>query len=239
MTTVHARHRAPTHRRGWLLLAAAATALLVVTGWRVAGAIGDATSDADADPPSAVFAGENTPASATGDSEPEPRTLVSVDDGGDVTVRIDVVFTEPQATLTLWVPERTAGAPAEFAPEVEVRAVRVDGDRQRVEEFLAVGQQLTVELGDPVERVVVEYAATGTWVASEPSTSGRGLVLLTPLRVADPDAASPVAVTDARILNVACADDTGMRTCGVHTRQTWTAERTATEDVIAQVDLAG
>lgn len=223
-----ARHRAPTPRRGRLLSAVAIATIVVLAGRVTAGSVETPAASAASDRSSA-------PTPATQRSTPATVTRVHLDVGGDVTVAMNVVLAEPGSTLTLLVPVG-AGATAEFAPEVRVVAVRA-GDRTiPVGTRLREGERTTVDLGARVAEVRVEYVATGTWVDSEPSTTGRGLVLLTPLTVVDSAAASRVEVRDRRILTVGCAERTRMRTCAATRGSTWTAERSVTEDVIAQVD---
>ena len=103
---------------------------------------------------------------------------------------------------------------------------------------LTSGQRAEVPLAAGVTRARLEYTATGTYVASTPSSPGRGLVLLTPLQLTDAGVDLRLAVTDDRVLNVACRTAVLTRVCGTRSGSTWTVtDLAAGEDVIAQVDL--
>lgn len=147
----------------------------------------------------------------------------SIGASGGVRLSIEVVLPAEATRPPLAVPARPS---SEFHPQVHagglvVEAVRLPGD--------VAGTRITVE-----------YAATGTYVASHPAPPGRGLVLLTPVRLGDPAPLARLQVTDARILNLACEASGEPRPCGSRTGATWVvAGLDGSTDVVAQVDLRG
>jgi len=205
-----------------LLSAAVLLALIVlVAGWRLVGT----PSNTDPEGRGAL----------TG--SPSSRTTVSVGDDGQVHVVMNLVFGAPRREITLRV-ARLTGAGFEFHPSVEVLSLDADGRPQALDEVLEVGETVSVPLDPAVDQVRLEYAATGTYLASELSTPGRGLVLLTPLAILESDIPSLLEVTDARVLNLGCADSAEMRACGSRSGDRWTAARLASEEtVVAQLDL--
>ena len=107
-----------------------------------------------------------------------------------------------------------------------------------LEQTLGAGESVSVPLDRAQDQIRLEYDATGTFVASKPSKSGRGLVLLTPLTVAEGDTLSRLEVVDARVLNLGCLGAEEFRACGTHSGSSWIARPTAeAEQVVAQVDL--
>ena len=215
----------PAHlRRQWgagVSLAVLLALIAVVAGWRLV----EEPSNTDPEGQGAL----------TG--SPSSRTTVSIGDEGEVHVVMDLVFEAPRREVTLRV-ARPTGAGLEFHPSVEVLGLDADGRSQTLDETLDVGEQVSVPLDPAVNQVRLEYAATGTYLASELSTPGRGLVLLTPLTVLDSDIPSLLQVTDARVLNLGCADSAQTRACGNRSGDRWTAARSTSEEtVVAQLDL--
>jgi hypothetical protein len=222
------RPSAPTRhahlRRQWgagLSVAVLLALIALVAGWRLV----EMPSNTDPEGQGAL----------TG--SPSSRTTVSIGDEGEVHVVMNLVFEAPRREVTLRVSQR-AGASFEFHPSVEVLRLDADGRPQMLDETLDVRETVSVPLDPAVDTVRLEYAATGTYLASEPSTPGRGLVLLTPLTVLASDIPSLLVVTDERVLNLGCADSAQMRACGSRSGDSWTADRFASEEVVvAQLDL--
>lgn len=235
----HARHRAqrspalrpsapsrPAHlrrQRGAYLSVAVLLALItLIAGWRLVGT----PSNTDPDGQGALTTGS-----------PSSRTTVSIGDEGEVHVVMNLVFEAPRREVSLRV-SRPTDAGFEFHPSVKVLGFDADGRPQILDETLHVGDAVSVPLDPAVGQVRLEYAATGTYLASELSTPGRGLVLLTPLTVLESDIPSHMAVTDARVLNLGCADSAQMRACGSRSGDSWTADLFDSEEVVvAQLDL--
>ena len=216
------RHAHLRRQRGAYLSVAVLLALIALfAGWRLVGV------PSNTDP--------ERRGSLTG--SPSSRTAVSIGDEGGVHVVMNLVFEVPRRQVTLRV-SRPAGAGFEFHPSVEVLGLEADGRPQKLDETLDVGEAVSVPLDPAVNQVRLEYAATGTYLASELSTPGRGLVLLTPLAVLESDLPSLLEVTDARVLNLGCVDSAQMRACGSRSGDSWTADRLASEEVVvAQLDL--
>jgi hypothetical protein len=234
----HARHRAqrspvltpsaPSRRahlrRRWgagLSVALLLVLIAAIAGWRLV----EAQSNTDLESP------------GTPSGSPSARTMVSIGDSGAVHVVMSFFFEAPRREVTLQVPRRD-GAAVVFHPSVEILSLEAGERPQVLHQTLGVGEAVSVPLDHAVDRVRVEYAATGTYVASKLSTPGRGLVLLTPLTVLESDIPFLLGLTDARVLNLGCVDSAQMRACGSRSGDSWTADRVATEeDVVAQVDL--
>jgi hypothetical protein len=217
----HARHRA--QRSPALLPVAVLLALIALAvGWRLVG------TPSNSDPADQGALTTGTPSS---------RTTVSIGLEGDVHVVMNLVFEAPRREITLWVsPPTEAGF--EFQPRVEVLGLDANARRRTLDETLDVGETVSVPLDPAVDQVRLEYSATGTFLASRLSAPGRGLVLLTPLTVLDSDIPSHTVVTDARVLNLGCADSAQTRACGNRSGDRWTVDRFASDEmVVAQVDL--
>jgi hypothetical protein len=210
-------------RRKWgagLSVAVLLALIALVAGWRLVGMPSNTNTDGQG-------------ALTTG--SPSSRTTVSIGDEGEVHVVMNLVFEAPRREVTLRV-SRPTGAGFDFHPSVEVLGLDADG-RPMLDETLDVGEEFSVPLDPAADQVRLEYAATGTYLASELSTPGRGLVLLTPLTILESDIPSLLEVTDARVLNLGCADSAQMRACGSRSGDSWTADRVASEVVVAQLDL--
>lgn len=216
------RHAHLRRQRGAYLSVAVLLALItLIAGWRLVGM----PSNTDPQGRGAL----------TG--SPSSRTTVSIGEEGEVHVVMNLVFEAPRREVTLLV-SRPTGAGLEFHPSVEVLSLDADGRPQILDGTLHVGDAVSVPLDPAVDQVRLEYAATGTYLASELSTPGRGLVLLTPLTVLESDIPSLLEVTDARVLNLGCADSGQMRACGSRSGDGWIADRLASEEVVvAQLDL--
>lgn len=185
----------------------------------------------------------DAPPSAEPDSSSSPTgssvstSTVDIGDDGDVHVVVELHFAAPVDHLTLQVPEG-AWSGDEFDPVVDGIELDIDGDHLSQEETLTTGQQTSVALPPGTVVVRLEYDAAGTFVASTPSTAGRGLVLLTPLGVGALDTLSQVEVRDDRVLNLGCVGAGELSACGTRDGDTWTTTPVAdAEQVIAQVDL--
>jgi hypothetical protein len=170
-------------------------------------------------------------------TSPEPsagtRVGVAIDAHGNVQVSVDVVRSSTSGTPTLSVPNRPGTG---FLPQVRIGSLLADSVPVPVEETLGSGAVLGVPEGAAATHLRVDYTATGTYVASRPAPPGRGLVLLTPVRL---DGPGRLVVTDPRIRNLECVSDAGPRVCGHQDGDTWSVEGLAEgEDVVAQVDLA-
>jgi len=123
-------------------------------------------------------------------------------------------------------------------PRVAISLIEADGVLVPPQVTLTAGQRAEIQLAVGVTRTRLEYAGTGTYVATTPSVPGRGLVLLTPLQLADPGVDVRLDVTDDRILNLACRTADLTRACGTRSGSSWTVpDLAAGEDVVAQVDL--
>lgn len=168
---------------------------------------------------------------------PSSRTTVSIGDEGELHVVMNLVFEAAQDEVTLRVVPPT-GAGFDFDPSVELLGLDADGRPQAMDGTLNAGDAVSVSLDPAAGQVRLEYAASGTYVASELSPPGRGLVLLTPLTVLESDIPSLLEVTDARVLNLGCTDSAQTRACGRRSGDSWTADRSTSEDVVvAQLDL--
>jgi hypothetical protein len=216
----------PAHlRRQWgagLSVAVLLALIALVVGWRFVGT----PSNTDPDGQGALTTGS-----------PSSRTTVSIGDEGEVHVVMNLVFEAPRREVTLRV-SRPTDAGFEFHPSVEVLGLDANGRPQILDETLGAGETVSVPLDPAVDQVRLEYAATGTFLASEQSTPGRGLVLLTPLTVLDFDIPFHMAVTDARVLNLGCGYSAQIRACGSRSGDSWTADRFDSEEVVvAQLDL--
>jgi len=175
------------------------------------------------------------PRSRTGSSV--SMSTVAIGEDGDVHVVVDLHFSAPVDQLTLRVPVE-AWAGGEFEPVVDGIALDVGGEQVSVEEPLTAGQRSSVALPSDAVEVRLEYDATGTFVASTPSSPGRGLVLLTPLTVQERETLSQVEVLDDRVLNLGCVGTGELSACATRDGDTWIATPVADADqVIAQVDL--
>ena len=160
------------------------------------------------------------------------RVGVAIDSQGNVHATVDVVRSSTSGMPTLSVPNRPGTG---FLPEVRIGSLLADSVPVTVEETLRNGAVLEVPEGAAATSLRVEYTATGTYVASRPSTPGRGLVLLTPVQFGGP---GRLEVTDSRIRNIECVSDLGPRVCGSRDDDTWVVEGLAPgEDVVAQADL--
>ena len=204
------------------LLAMALLALLVasITGWRL--------SQAPSTGPERI---------STTSGSSVTRSHVDIGNAGELHVVMDIHFAAAVQELAVQVPT-DAGAGAAFQPRVTLVGLEADGSRVPLEQTLGPGDLGVLPLASAAERVGLEYNATGTFVASTPSTPGRGLVLLTPLTVAGDQSLSMVEVVDARVLNLGCAGAEELTACGSRSGSRWIAgPATEAEQVIAQVDL--
>lgn len=168
---------------------------------------------------------------------PEPAAgtsvTVAVDGAGNVRVSVDVIRPAAPGHLLLTVPVRPGTG---FRPQVTIGSLLGDSVPVPVEETLGAGAAVGLPTG--VTRVAVDYTASGTYVASTPSEPGRGLVLLTPLRISGADPPGRLEVSDPRILNVGCMRDGEPRVCGTRDGDTWRVDGLRPgEDVVAQIDL--
>jgi len=175
------------------------------------------------------------PTSPTGSSV--TMSTVAIGEDGDVHVVVNLHFSAPVDQLTLQVPE-DAWAGGEFEPVVDGIALDIGGEQVSLEGSLTAGQRSSVALPSDAVEVRMEYDATGTFVASTPSSPGRGLVLLTPLTVEERETLSQVEVLDDRVLNLGCVGTGELSACATRDGDTWVATPVAdAEQVIAQVDL--
>jgi len=175
------------------------------------------------------------PSSPTGSSV--SMSTVAIGEDGDVHVVMKLHFAAPVDHLTLQVPEET-WAGGEFEPVVDGIALDIDGEQVSLEDSLTAGQRSSVALPSDAVEVRMEYDATGTFVASTPSSPGRGLVLLTPLTVEERETLSQVEVLDDRVLNLGCVGAGELSACATRDGDTWVATPVAdAEQVIAQIDL--
>lgn len=164
---------------------------------------------------------------------------VDIGNDGDVHVALELQFSTPRDHLTLRVPE-AAWAAGEFEPVVDGMTLEVDDRRLHLEDALEAGERRSVPLPADTAEVRLEYDATGTFVASTPSSPGRGLVLLTPLTVEERATLSQVEVIDDRVLNLGCVGTGELSACAIRDGEAWIASPAADADqVIAQVDLVG
>ena len=198
----------------------------------------------------AVFVGSRLLMDSGGANQPGPATTtttapgstaggraqVFLDARANLRATIDIGWSSRPDTLRLAVPAETDYG---FRPQVAISLIGADGAPVPPEVMLGPGERLDVPLAVGVTHTRLAYTSTGTHVASTPSAPGRGLVLLTPLQVADGDVRLRLEVTDARILNLACRTAERTEACGTQDGDTWTVEVLAAgEYVIAQVDLA-
>jgi hypothetical protein len=201
--------------------------IAVIAGWIVGWRLVDQSANTDVE----------ESASPSSSSSPSAGTTVSIGDAGEVHVVTNLAFEVPRREVTLLV-SRGGGAGVVFDPSVEVLSLDAAGRSVVLEKTLGVGDKFSLSLLHAVDQIRLEYTATGTYVASEQSAPGRGLVLLTPLAVPESDIPSPLEVTDARVLNLGCADSAQMRACGSRSGDRWTAARIASEEtVVGQLDL--
>ncbi|WP_322936776.1 hypothetical protein [Nocardioides bizhenqiangii] len=179
----------------------------------------------------------NASTSSTGSSVSTSTVDIGAD--GGVHVVTDLHFAAPVDRLTLRVPEGSWSG-GEFDPVVDGIELDIAGDQMAHEETLTTGDRTSVALPSGTVEVLLEYDATGTFVASTPSTAGRGLVLLNPLEVKARDSLSQVEVLDDRVLNLGCVGTGELSACATRDGRTWIATPVADADqVIAQVDLLG
>jgi hypothetical protein len=215
--------------RAFLIAVVAMVVTVLVASWLVG-----TTSDNERQQ-SGVLAGSSGSPSAP--SPPTSRTTVLIGYDGEVHVVTNLLYDAPQSEVVLQVAQPT-GTGFAFDPDVEVVGLDTDGRTQLLDGPVTVGDAVPLPLDPPAEEVRLEYVATGTYAASELSTTGRGLVLLTPLTVLESGLRSQVKVTDPRILNLGCADTAQMSACGSLSGARWTARRLAPDEVVvAQVDL--
>jgi hypothetical protein len=219
-----ARHAHLDRRRRlvvrWVVVALALLLAAAVGSWRLLGEDGGRADDVVSEPRATAGTSATT----------------SLDQDGDVHVSLDVVRSDPTGTPVLLVPDRRDTG---FQPRVTVDRLLADTVPVDVAGTLAPGGVVELPASAArATRLVLDYTATGTYVASRPSAPGRGLVLLTPVRVSGDDLRGRVEVTDARILNVSCVRNGAVRVCGDQTGDTWVVEDLVSgEDVVAQVDL--
>lgn len=210
------RRRRRTYLRSSVILLASAVLLAVVVGsWRLDDRNGGkvVTTPRDAAPGTALG--------------------VAVDVDGNVRGSIDLVRSSASGTPALHVPARD-----DFDPEVRIGALSADAAQLPSGGPLRANATRQVPRAAEARRLTVEYAATGTYVASRPSSPGRGLVLLTPVHLAGDGVPGRLEVSDPRILNLACGTGVELRACGSRVGQTWVVEELQPgHDVVAQVDL--
>jgi hypothetical protein len=164
-------------------------------------------------------------------------STVAIGDDGDVHVEMKLQFSGPVDQLTLQVPDE-AWSGGEFEPVVDGVVLDIGDQQVELEDPLVAGERRSVELPSESVDVRLEYDATGTFVASAPSAAGRGLVLLTPLRVRERNTLSQVEVLDARVLNLGCVSTGELSACATRDGATWIATPVAdARQVIAQVDM--
>jgi hypothetical protein len=161
------------------------------------------------------------------------RTTLTLDARGNVG-RAVITFTSHAPALHLSVPWRT-GLATGFALTVEDVRVLVGGRISTLEGSLEPGSTRTVRV--PVgSDVQVVYSATGTFKRTTPSVDGRGLALLTPLRVDEVEGPVTVEVDDPRVTNVGCVRGSEMTVCGRRTSSGWAVTADPGTDILAQLD---
>jgi len=179
--------------------------------------------------------GQSSTTSPPAAAAPGGRIHVALDAIGNIRVTVDVTWARHPESLSMSVPLESAYG---LDPHVAIGLIEAGGVLVPPKVTLTAGQMAEIPLGAGVTRTRLEYAGTGTYVATTPSAPGRGLVLLTPLRVSDPGVDLRLDVSDDRILNLACRSASRTRACGTRTGSTWTVpDLEAGEDVVAQVDL--
>lgn len=150
-----------------------------------------------------------------------------------------ISFRDPRSVLVLRNPART-GVTEVFQPRIQMRWVRTDNGRQPLRELVAPGGTVTVRLGQPTASLALGYSVTHAVVRSEPSTAGRALALVTPLRMADATAPPrSVEVHAPAVRNLGCVQAVEpMVACGVRTTFGWSVTPSQqVVDVVAQLDL--
>ncbi len=209
-TGTHAHLGRPRRRAPWLT--AAVVVVVAVVAWLVIGGEDDVSAPRSLPPA-------------------QERVHVSIEDDGDVRVDLELTWAAERDDVEVAVPEHADDG---FHPSV-LLSESASGDDGGA---LDPGDTRTVSLAEPVTSARLDYSATGTFVATAPSTSGRGLVLLTPLVVEEPDAPLHLSVKDSRVENLACTSPGSSRACGANNGDTWTVPHLRPgEDVVAQVTM--
>ncbi len=249
--------RRPRREPAVLVLATAAVLTCVALGvglW-LQQSPGDQTTQeaATAAGPDVAGQGAAVPDAASGDVPALARTP-----GGYVRTRVGagdrlvtdqwLVSEQPVRELTLRprVVDDVTGA----APQIRRLEVTADGDPvPTASEQARAG--LRVRFDNAVTTVHLRYATRGAVVRSDPSSSGRALVVANPVSVvtgtaagstaSDPDGPGVVRLAGAGVLSLSCASSQQLpEPCGRPDGTGWrvqlaTGDRTAT--VLAQVDL--
>lgn len=174
------------------------------------------------------------------------RAIITSDD--TVSMAVHVTFPFAVSRLSLAAPEYS-GNDLRFDPEIRDLHVRVDGQSsQTFHKVLRAGATTTVSLPIPAKMVVLKYKELGALVRTEPSSAGRALAWLAPLRVTPSGDRSrfggrsnAVTISGSRILNLGCAaPGEPLSTCGSHTSGGWRVGPASIPrgvEVYAQVDL--
>lgn len=180
------------------------------------------TSDAPADPPN---------------DEPGNYVRSRVTSGGRLVTDHFLVTAEPVTSVQMKI--RTTAYP-DFSPAVEQLKVFAD-DEQVASAPIPTPQALSrIRLGEPSTVIHLHYQTSGAVVASVPSSTGRALALVNPVKVKhNAAAARHVVEVDGQVLSLSCAlGQQAAQPCGgLGGGDGWTVKPNGGKSaVLAQVD---
>lgn len=136
---------------------------------------------------------------------------------------------------------RKTGYP-DFSPEVQQLQVFADDDRVSTAPLPTTERLNRLDLEEPSTVVRLHYVIDGAVVASVPSTSGRALALVNPVKVeADVPPSRHVVEVDGQVLGLSCARGRQVaEPCGKSADDGWrVARQNSKSAVLAQVDTLG
>ena len=97
-------------------------------------------------------------------------------------------------------------AHSDFSPTVDQLKVFADGDRVSTAPLPNTRAPSRIRLGEPSTVIHLQYKTSGGVVLSAPSSSGRALALVNPVKVmADAPAGRQVIEVDGQVLSLSCA----------------------------------
>ena len=97
-------------------------------------------------------------------------------------------------------------AHSDFSPTVDQLKVFADGDRVSTAPLPNTRAPSRIRLGEPSTVIHLQYETSGGVVLSAPSSSGRALALVNPVKVmADAPAGRQVIEVDGQVLSLSCA----------------------------------
>jgi hypothetical protein len=197
--------------------------------------------DALASSPGLEVPRENTTQASESSQDPltEPGNYVTsrVTSGGRLVTDHYLVTAKPVTSVQMKI--RTTGYP-DFSPTVEQLKVTAGEERVTTVPIPTAQAFSRLRLGNPSTIVHLQYATSGGVVASVPSSSGRVLALVNPVKVkADAPAGRQVIEVNGQVLSLSCAP--GQRVaqpCGKPgSEDGWKVEPNGDKSaVLAQVD---